>query len=424
MVVVAADHGEALGDHGEDTHGVFLYDATIHVPLVVRLPGRRSAGTRVGARVRLADIAPTILEAAALPVPSAMQGESLVRLKPDATATGAPASVVSGFSRTDDRPVYSETDYSRQAFGWSPLASWRADRFLFVRAPRRELYDEIADPQATRNIADARARVADGIDAELRQFLQRGAKATDPSARRTIDPALAERLAALGYVAGSSASPPAAGAPGIDPKDRIQIANALHGAVLAVEDGAFQKAIPLLEKVTASDPGIHIAQLNLGVARARQKQYARAIGPLKKAIALQPEVMIAHYELALALYETGELKTAASHLQIVASRMPKWADARYSLASVDARIDRIDEATTELRAALALEPRHFRANLLLGRIFTLQGQAAAAVGFLQTATSVQPSSAEAYQFLADAYEKSGRAADAAAARQRAAALKK
>jgi arylsulfatase A-like enzyme/uncharacterized protein HemY len=424
LVVVVADHGEALGDHGEDTHGVFLYDATVHVPLVVRLPGRRSAGTRVGARVRLADIAPTIVEAVGLPVPPTMQGESLVRLKPDATGSGAPASVVSGSGRPDDRPVYAETDYPRRAFGWSPLVSWRADRFLFVRAPRRELYDQVADPQATRNIAATRARVADGIDAELRQFMQRGAQGTDSSARPAIDPALAERLAALGYVAGSNTSAPGASASDVDPKDRIQIANALHGAVMAVEDGAFQKAIPLLEKVTSSDPGIHIAQLNLGIARARQKQYARAIAPLRKAVALQPDVMMAHYELALALYETGDLKTAASHFQIVASRMPKWADARYSLASVDARIDKIDEATTELRAALALEPRHFRANLLLGRILTLQGQAGAAVEYLRTATAVQSSSAEAYQFLADAYEKSGRAAEAAAARQRAAALKK
>ena len=443
IVVVAADHGEALGDHGEDTHGVFLYDATLHVPLIVRLPGRRSAGTRVETRVRLADIAPTILEAAVVPVPAAMQGESLVRLtpsaearavgEPDATGAGAArrsgtdtrasADSRDGVSRTDDRPVYSETDYPRQAFGWSPLVSWRADRFLFVRAPRRELYDQAADPQAARNIANARARVADGIDAELRQFMQRAAGTAGAPARRTIDPALAERLAALGYVAGSSTTP-MSGAAGIDPKDRIQIANALHGAVLAVEDGTFQRAIPLLEKVTASDPGIYIAQLNLGVARARQKQYARAIVPLSKAIALQPDAMIAHYELALALYETGDLKTAASHFQIVASRMPKWADARYSLASVYARIDRIDEATAELRAALALDARHFRANLLLGRILTLQGQPAAAVEFLRTATVVQPSSAEAFQFLADAYEKSGRTAEAADARRRAAALSK
>src|SRR5712692_5881333 len=132
LIVVAADHGEALGDHGEATHGVFLYDATLHVPLLVRLPGGRSGGARVTSRVRLADVAPTILETAGLPVPGPMQGQTLLPLM-----AGAPQDR----QVNEDRPVYSETEYPRRAFGWSPLASWRAERFLFIRAPRRELYD-------------------------------------------------------------------------------------------------------------------------------------------------------------------------------------------------------------------------------------------------------------------------------------------
>jgi arylsulfatase A-like enzyme/Flp pilus assembly protein TadD len=402
LVVVAADHGEALGDHGEDTHGVFLYDATLHVPLVVRLPGRRSAGARVQARVRLADIAPTVMDAAGLTPPSTMEGESLLK------------------GTLSDRPVYAETNYPRQAFGWSALASWRTDRFLFVRAPRRELYDELTDPGATKNLADTRSRVADGIDAELEQFVRRTG-ADDRGGRSSVDPALAERLASLGYVGGSGGS---RAQPGVDPKDRIGVANTLHTAIVAVEDGAFRKAIPLLEQVTASEPTIQIAQLNLGVARARQRQYAAAIAPLRKAIAINPGATTAHYELGSALYETGDLKGAAELFAIVAARMPQWADARYSLGSVLARIDRVGEASAELRAAIVLEPRHFRANLLLGRILTLQDQGATAVGYLQTATTVQPASAEAHRFLADAYEKSGYRAEAAAERRRAQELTK
>ena len=416
IVAVAADHGEALGDHGEEAHGVFLYEPVVHVPLAVRLPDRRGAGVRVDTRVRLADLAPTIVEAAGLKVPAAMQGESLmslVRSKPDGAAS---ASV-----RSDDRPVYSETEYPRRAFGWSPLTSWRADRFLMIRAPQPELYDLVADPAASRNLAATRGRVVDGMEAELKQFEQRmGGGGRGAGARPAVDPALAERLAALGYVSGGGA--PERG--GVDPKTRIVVANALHNAVVAVEDGAFEKAIPLLEQVVASDPDIPIAQLNLGVARARQRQYRQAIAPLKKTIALQPEQMFAHYELGVALYETGDLKTAAGHFEIVASRMPKWADARYSLGSVYARIDRIPDATKELRAALDLEPRHFRANLLLGRILTLQGTPAPAIDLLRTATAVQPGSAEAHQFLADAYDRAGRTAEAAEERQRAAALAK
>lgn len=418
VVVVAGDHGEALGDHGEDTHGVFLYDATLHVPLVVRLPGRRGAGARVSSRVRLADIAPTILDGAMLPVPQAMQGTSLlplVRLDPVTTRNPSAADAA---SRSDgpspDRPVYAETEYPRQAFGWSGLLSWRSGDFLFVRAPRRELYDQRADAGATKNLAEAQRPVADRFERDIEQFIRQTAGSGGSGA--SSDPALSRRLASLGYLSGSGRS---SGASAVDPKDRIQTANALRTATAAVEDGAFQKAIPLLERVTASEPTIPIAQLNLGVARARARQYTAAIGSLEKAVTLDPQSTIAHYELASALYETGDLKTAAGHFAAVASRMPQWADARYSLASVYARIDRTTEAIVELKAALTIEPRHFRANLLLGRILTLQGQAAAAVPYLRTAADVQPATAEAHRFLADAYDKSGNAAEAAKERRRA-----
>ena len=414
LVVVAADHGEALGDHGEATHGVFLYDETLHVPLVVRFPGHRAAVARVAARVALADVAPTVLEAVGLPVPADMQGQSLTSL------TAAPAKAL-------DHPVYAESTYPRRAFGWSPLMAWRADRFLYVRAPQRELYDLAADPGATRNVAGTRARVADGMEAELGQFLNRagGSGASDRAGGSTpprVDPAVAERLAALGYIGGSGGAPMATG---VDPKDRIGLANMLHDAVAAVEDGAYQRAIPLLEQVTSREPGIPLAQFQLGVARARQRQYARAIAPLTRAAALEPHDMRAHYELGLALYETGDLKGAAAQFSIVAAKRPEWADARYSLGSVYARIDRVPDAIAELRAAIDLEPRHFRSNLLLGRILTLQGGAAAAsIAHLRTAVEAQPSAREAHEFLADAYEKAGNGAEAARERQRAQALVK
>jgi len=403
LVAIAADHGEALGDHGENAHGVFLYDETIHVPLLLRIPGR--AGARVQSRVRLADLAPTILEEAGLPVPADMQGEPLMR-----TTRGAPA----------DRPVYSETDYPHHAFGWSALASWRAEQFLFVRAPTRELYDVNADPHAVRNVAESRVRVADGIDAELEQFIRRTTAGGAPAATGSVDPALAERLAALGYVGGSGG---AKASSRTNPKDRIQVANRLQTAISAVEDAQFTRAIPLLEQVVAAEPSIPIAQLNLGVAYARTKQHGKAVASLEMATALDPESTLGRYELASALYETGDLRRAADQFAFVAGRMPQWADARYSLGSVYARIDRVADAVVELAAAIGLEPRHFRANLLLGRIQSLQGRAADALPHLKTAVETQPGSAEAHDFLADAYEKLGDSRGAASERARARALK-
>src|SRR4030095_15999030 len=109
--------------------------------------------------------------------------------------------------------------------------------------------------------------------------------------------------------------------------------------------------------VTASEPDIPLAQLHLGIARARQRQHARAVAPLRKAIALQPEMMLAHYGLGVDLSGTGELETAAGHFEVVATRMPKWADARYSLGSVYARIDRVPDAVSEPGTAPRPQPQ-------------------------------------------------------------------
>jgi arylsulfatase A-like enzyme/Tfp pilus assembly protein PilF len=409
VVAVCADHGESLGEHGESTHGVFLYDATIRVPLLIKLPGGRSAGQRVAARAGLVDLLPTLAEAAGLPRPPAVQGQSLLPLV--------------GAAKPPDRPSYAETDYPRRAFGWSPLAAYRFERFLFVRAPRPELYDQVTDAAAARNLAAERRPLAGRVGAELDAFRKKtsaGGEAT--AAKPDVDPGLAEKLAALGYVSGGTI--PADRASGIDPKDRIAIANTLHDAILSIENGDPARAAPLLQRVVASDPQIHMAQLQLGIALRHQQKPAEAIAPLRKSIELQPDSPVAHYEMGLALFETGDWKTSAGHFEIVVSRMPKFADARFSLGAVYARIDKVPRALEELRAALGLEPRHYRANLLLGRILSLQGDAAAGLPHLERAAEAQPDSAEAHAFLADAYQALGRGQDASRERARAQQLRR
>jgi arylsulfatase A-like enzyme/Tfp pilus assembly protein PilF len=407
-VAVVADHGESLGEHGESTHGVFLYDPTIHVPLLIKRPGGKDGGRRMTSRVSAVDLAPTLLELAGVAVPSSMQGQSLLPL----LSSPAPA----------DRPAYAETDYPRRAFGWSSLAAWRVDRFLYVKAPRRELYDVAADPISARNLAGERVSLADRVGRDLEEFRRRTtAGGSGGAAAPAADPQLAEKLASLGYVSTGTAAPSAAG---IDPKDKVAVANTLHEAILSLENGDTPRAGALLERVIATDPQIPMAQLQLGITRCRERKYAQAIAPLRRAIELQPDAVMAHYEMGIALFETGDWKTAAGHFEIVAAKMPKFADARFSLGSVYARIDRVSEAVGELQAALELEPRHYRANLLLGRIHTLQGQAAAGVPYLQRAAEAQPSSVEAQAFLADAYQALGRVAEAAQARARAQQLRR
>ncbi len=160
LVAVYADHGESLGDHGEASHGVFLYDSTIRVPLLLRLPKGRSAGTRVTTRAGLVDLAPTVLAALGAEIPATMQGASLLPFVGTAPM---------------ERPQYAETDYPRRAFGWSSLGAYRADRFLYVRSPIRELYDSASDPGQTKNLAEQRGAAADRIQAEMDAFRKRTA---------------------------------------------------------------------------------------------------------------------------------------------------------------------------------------------------------------------------------------------------------
>ena len=139
LIVVVADHGEALGEHGEWSHGLFLYDETIHVPLLIKLPAAGSARQTIDSRVGLVDIAPTILQEVGIAAPATMQGQSLLELMKSKSRSSA-----------QDRSEYSETDYPYHAFGWSSLRAWRAGKYLYVDAPQRELYDQ---PRGSRGVA-------------------------------------------------------------------------------------------------------------------------------------------------------------------------------------------------------------------------------------------------------------------------------
>ncbi len=410
LIVMMSDHGESLGAHGESMHGIFLYDETIHVPLLFKLPNALLAGKRVTTRVRLVDVAPTLLSMLSLPLPPTFQGQSLV---PEMKA--AP-------SEQKDLPAYAETEYPHRAFGWAGIRAMRTGKYLYIRAPKRELYDQTADKTAERNLAASSPAVTDTLGSQLDKFYDETTSFHGKPQQSATTAEQNENLAALGYVSSSAASQSQDPLQGADPKDKIEISNILHEGMIAVEDGRYNEAIPMLQHVLADSPAITAAQLQLGIALARTKRYSEAIPALKKAIELVPDAVQAQYELALALFETGAWQESAPYFETVAKKRPKWVDAQYSLASVYARINRVPEAVELLNKVLEMSPDHFHANLLLGRIVYLQGDPASAIPRLEKAVQAAPNSAEAHSFLADAYDKAGRDADAARERTRAKSL--
>ena len=413
LIAVMADHGESLGAHGENTHGIFLYDETLHVPLLFKLPASRAAGKRIDARVRLVDVAPTILQEAGLPVPKEMQGESLSAMMMMKPAAGAP-----GSEAKEERPAYAETDYPHRAFGWSSLRALRSGKYLYIRAPERELYNQSIDPEAAHNLAGGAKAVADTIAAQLDAFRSRTSQTlvelAKPDAEQT------QKLQALGYVASSAAESRDDEKPtGVDPKTKIEVSNLLHDAMFDVEDARYQEAVPLLKRVLAEEPNMPVANMQYGMAQARLKNFAEAIPPLQKASQLLPDNGMGRYELGLALFETGDWKGAAPQFEAAVVRAPKWADAQFSLAAVYARIDRVPEAMEHLDTCLGLSPDHYRANLLRGRLLSLLGKPWEALPNLQKAAAVEADSREAHLFLADAYGQLGRSAEEKIERARA-----
>jgi arylsulfatase A-like enzyme/Flp pilus assembly protein TadD len=397
LIAVMADHGESLGAHGENTHGIFLYDETLHVPLMIKLPLNRAAGTRVDARVGLVDVAPTILAGAGLAPAKEMQGQSALELLKSDTA--------------QDRPAYAETDYPHRGFGWSSLRALRTGKYLYIQAPERELYNQASDPGELHNVVAQSGAVADTLAAQLQDFRAKTSQTLVDLAKP--DPEQMQKLQSLGYVASSSAETrDEKKLSGADPKSKIQISNDLHDAMFDVEDARYQQAVPLLQRILKEEPNMPVANMQYGIAQARLGNFGDALGPLQKAIKALPDNTLGRYELGLALFESGDWKGAAPEFEAVAQRSPRWTDAHFSLAAVYARIDRVPEAMTELDTTLSLNPDHYRANLLRGRILSLQKNPLAAVPNLEKATKVQPASREAHLFLADAYQQLGRVMDA------------
>jgi arylsulfatase A-like enzyme/Tfp pilus assembly protein PilF len=406
LIAVMADHGEAFGEHGEKHHGIFLYDETIHIPLLIKLP-RQNTGTKVETRVGLVDVAPSILRAAHLPVPDAMQGQSLLRVAtPDKTEISGQQS-----DSGSQRPIYSESRYGHLSFGWSVLKAWRAGNYLYVDAPERELYDQSADPLAMHNLAADSKAVVETAAAQMAEFRRK--TVAESSEKTGLTAEQTESLHSLGYMGSDSAAPSDSNdESGADPKQKIAIANLLYEALIQTEKGRYQEAVPILEEVLKQEPHTLTAYLQLGRAYVSLKEYQKAIAPLQHVVAATPDNSLARYELGCALVKTGQWNEAAPQFEAAVSEMNSSAMMHFYLALVYQQTSRNDEALAEFKDALRWDPKNFPANLLLGRMYIKQQKAAEALPLLQKAATLRRDAIDPHRLLADAYTQLEREEDA------------
>jgi tetratricopeptide (TPR) repeat protein len=269
-----------------------------------------------------------------------MQGQSLLRIAKTGT----------------DQPAYARSDLPGQGFGWSVLESWRAGKYLYIRAPQPELYDLAADPNATHNLAQSLHATLETMAAQLEAFDNHLAGKSTVSGLTSSE---IDKLASLGYVGlektGAGANP---ATQGTDPKDVIARANRVLNGLLAVRDGKPEQAVPAFSDALAGQPDLYLAQYGVGAALVEEQRYSEAIEHLRKAIQLQPNSAWAHYQMGLCLLNTADFKTAAIHLEIVSSRLTESAAVHSMLAEAYEHLGRGQDARREQAKAaeLAAQP--------------------------------------------------------------------
>jgi arylsulfatase A-like enzyme/Tfp pilus assembly protein PilF len=393
VVLLTGDHGEALGEHGEDTHGLFVYDATLRVPWIMSGPGL-PAGRTATTVARSIDVLPTLLDYAGLPPAAGVEGRSL---RPAAEGR-----------EMGDAPAYAETLYPEREFGWAPLHAWRTAKFKLIEAPRPELYDLEADAAETANRAAAQpVRVE-----ELRQKLQAMLSRPAPAAAASVDPETAAKLGALGYVGGGHAQPASGGARR-DPKDGIRLLPRINRGMSAARTDP-QLAIRELTIVLADDPGLLAALRTRAVAYAAAGRHDLAVADLRR---LEKDGQLTA-EDAIVLGDnlrfSGRLAEAVAVLERAARENGKFPQPWLSLAEVHIEEHKNAEAAADYQRVLALVPDHIEALRGRGDLALLEGRLDEAAARYGRILEVDPGDAGAMTKMGVLRMRAGRGEDAIA----------
>jgi len=386
LIAVLSDHGESLSDHGEFTHGVFLYDATLRIAFALSGAGVPK-GLRVKQQARAIDLTPTLLELMRVKPPEGMQGVSLVP-----TFTGKEAA--SAFS-------YAETLFSKLNMGWSELRAIRTNRWKYIRAPKPELYDLAADPGETSNVIAGHPSEAQELEAKLRSIAGGSEKVeTSSMDRRTAD-----QLKSLGYVGGGSQGTMELTGKGIDPKDRVHVLKLLYEASPDSGQSASRR-VELLGQAVAADPanptvyyhlGLELANRNpadalrlyrdglrngvktawlysrMGGLLLRQGNREEAIASFEKAAQLNPTDIESLNDLGLAYLEAGRLADAEKAYRWSLASNDAYALTHNGLGLVSIEKQDLTNARVHFEKAVQLDPGLLEAQLNLGRLYKMQG---------------------------------------------------
>jgi tetratricopeptide (TPR) repeat protein len=424
-ILLLSDHGEGLGDHGEQEHGLFVYDEAIHVPLIIKQESNAGAGRRVADVVQHVDVVPTILDLVKAPSPGNLRGRSL---KP----------LLDGAGRLPEQAVYSEAMYARYHFGWSELTALTDGRFRYIRAPREELYDLQRDPHERDNIltpeAPTRRSGFAGTPTPAGQY-ERTRQALRGAldrliAGRTIQPPsevapeARERLQALGYVGAQTDVSTAPGDTLPDPKDKREILETYRAAVDRAAERKWREAIALLQQILRDDPGMADVWSQLAVFAVRLERYDLAADAYRHFIELKPSDPGGYLGVAATMFKQQKLKDAREHAELAVEVAPERDSrsrviAHELLAKIALARHDVDEARTEAQLAHEADPKLPLPALIEARVLYDQGRYAEALPSFEQALAEQRKGggaplADLHYLAGDTYGRLERYADAEA----------
>lgn len=400
VLAVAGDHGEGLGEHGEKTHGFFVYNSTLHIPMFIKVPG--ATARTIEKEASLVDVMPTVLQALQQPIPSSVQGRSLL-----SDILGRPSASASN--------LYAETYLPLLHFHWSQLRALESAGLKYIEAPRPELYDTRTDPHETKNLLPGKQALSHEMRDRLQTLERRytpasvgGAKESEPT-----DPALADRLRSLGYVAISGGTiSDSSGKALPDPKDRIRVYDLFSDAMADGQHGRYRESLQKLdeaEKVESSSLPVRYLQ---ALDYYRLKDFPRAADRFKAAIELDPKFALATYYLGLTQLQTGDVNGAAASFQRTLELDPTNFSAAYNLGTLELKQNHVPEAMHHFEQAAQINPNYAPAFEALGELDLYLHRNDDAARALEHAVEVDPNLAKAHYNLGRAYQALGRPADA------------
>ena len=379
-IVLLSDHGEGLGDHGEQEHGLFVYDEAIHVPLIIKQESNAGAGRRIADLVQHIDLVPTILDLVKAPGVANLRGRSL---KP----------ILEGTGKLPPATIYSEALYARYHFGWSELTALTDERFRYIKAPREELYDLAHDPHERTNIAEERPQPRQA----LRSALDRVAAGATIQTPSTVSAEARERLQALGYVGAQTDISTQPGSTLPDPKDKREILERYRAAVDFASQRKWPQAIALLQQILREEPEMADVWSQLAVFATRLDRFDLSVDAYKHYIALKPQDPTAYIGAAAGLLKLRKLDEARETASLAADVADEKdhrskASAHEMLAKIALAKRDPDAAREEARLARVEDPTLPLPIFIDARLLYDQGKYADALpGFVQAIDELKKS---------------------------------